>query len=167
MTKHISLDLGRTMFDTNKSKRVAYGKTHVYPTAEHCLPVVSRWATEGHRLSIISRLGERYHEARLCMSLVYNNILPNLIDAEEVRFCHEPHEKGLIAAETKPLVHIDDRIHALNAVHKAGVPYKIMFIGIADDRDEWGQPDFGRDEGLFIATTWEEIERIVASLPSS
>ncbi len=161
----ISLDLGRVVFN-NALTRQPYGKTAVMQLMPDCLKILQQWSAAGQELSVISKI-DPHTEARVTMSLVHAGILPFLIDPAEVRFCYERKDKGPIAAMTKPLVHIDDRVEPMEAIHAAGVPYKILFTGLGDSRDEFGPLSFGEKEGLFIAKDWQEVERIVASLPSA
>jgi hypothetical protein len=128
-----------------------------------CLSIVKKWEVLGHKLSVISKI-DPYAEVRVSMSLVYHGIIPHIIDPAEVRFCYERKHKKNIAELTRPDLHIDDRVEPLTAVHQAGVRYKILFTGVADDRLENGKLEFGENDGLFVANTWEEIDKIASSL---
>jgi hypothetical protein len=58
---------------------------------------------------------------------------------------------------------VDDRSEVLAAAHTHGVPHKILFVGVRDDRTEAGYfpPSF---EGLYIASSWEEVRRIIEKI---
>lgn len=163
-TLHISLDLGKVLFD-NGAQRIPFGKNTVCRITSAALPVLYKWSHLGYRLSVISKIDPEC-EARVTMSLVYAGIVPHIIDPAEVRFCYERSHKGAIAAKTTPDIHIDDRVEPMNSIHRAGVRWKIFFIEFHDDRVNTGPLCFGPDQGLFIARNWEDIERIVSSLPS-
>jgi hypothetical protein len=157
--KHISIDLGNTLFDRRLPKIPVY-QEGVYQLFRPAFGVLSGHKHVGDKISVISYipLGA---EPRIMFNLCHHQIVPYLINSADVHFCYSRKSKGVIAAEIGSTVHIDDRVEVLNAINDTGsILEKILFIEAYDDRENT-KPTF---EGYHIARNWDEVGAILRSL---
>ena len=154
----ISIDIGDTLIN-RKLKKIPVNEDLVSPIFKDAFKVLERQKKLKNRLAIISKI-EPGEEPRLMLNLFYHKLVPKLISTKDVHFCFTRKAKGPVAKKIKSFVHIDDRIEALNAVHKAGVPNKILFVGSHDESKEF-KPSF---KNILVAKNWHEVEKILRSL---
>lgn len=158
---NIGLDLGDTVFD-RKLPRVTVEKASAMQLCDGAMHELLSLSDRGCRLSVISKI-DIGHEARVSFSLFHAGLIPYVIDPNDIRFCHTRAEKGPIAQNMGLDFHVDDRIEVLNSMHSYGVPHKILFIGVRDERKEEGYPNFSF-EGVHIASSWIEVREIIEGL---
>ncbi len=157
--KHITVDLGNTLFDRRLPKIPVYQES-VYQLFRDAFGVLSGHKYAGDKISVISYipLGA---ESRIMFNLCHHHIVPRLVNSADVHFCYSRKSKGVIAAEIGSSVHIDDRVEVLNAINDTGAtPEKILFIEAYDDRKKT-KPNFKR---YHVARNWEEVGAILRSL---
>ena len=154
----ISIDIGDTLLNRSL-KKIKVNNEQISPIFKDAIKVLNKQKTLKNKLAIISKINPG-DEPRIMLNLFYNNLVPKLISTKDIHFCFTRKAKGPIAKKIKSFVHIDDRIQVLNAVHKAGVPYKILFIGSHDERKEF-KISF---KNVFIAKNWKEVGEILVSL---
>jgi len=156
--KHISIDLGDTLFNRQLPKTLQdkWSVRQLFPSA---IEVIKDYKDAGWKISVISKI-DPGAELRVGMNLIYHNIVPNIIDVDDVHFCYSRDAKGAIARDIGSDIHIDDRVEALNSVHNEGVKHKIIFIGGHDERNNLTLSF----EGVHVAHDWEEVRKIIDNL---
>jgi len=89
-------------------------------------------------------------------------LIPFIVRAEDVRFWTDSVQQQRVCSLLhRPLIHIDSNIDVLNKMDSLGVPHKILFIGVHDERTEHKKVSF---EGAHIAHDWDEVGRIIRNI---
>jgi len=160
MELHISVDLGDTLF-MQAASRLTVGKGQARQLFGGAFGLLSGLVYEGAKVSVISKIDPGQHTGA-AFSLFHCGLVPHIIAPEDVHFCFQRSEKGSIAEKIGSQVHIDDRIHCLNAVGAVGIEHLILFTG---GHDETGNPEMGEIVFPFIkAGTWDEVNHILAKI---
>lgn len=157
----IGIDLGDTAFDRTKS-RIEVGKTQAIQLCDGAFETIQYLSSRGHDFVVVSKI-DLGQEARVSFSLFHSGLVPLFINPENVRFCYKRGDKGQILKELGAMIHVDDRIETLNSAHDSGIPHKILFTGVHDERKEDGSPQVEFEE-LMVATSWREVQEIIESL---
>jgi hypothetical protein len=154
----IGLDLGDTVFDRTKP-RIMLDGNRLTQLCEGSFEAITSLSEKGYPLYVVSKIDENT-ETRVMLSLRYAELMPDILDPENIQFCFSREAKGPILREHEIDIHVDDRIEVLNAAHKAGVPCKILFIAVRDDRESLYAPKKNFEE-LHIAVTWQDVLHII------
>jgi len=160
----IGLDIGDTVFNRTVP-RITVDKGSAMQPCEGALEVISSLEALGHEFFVISKIGPG-SEASVSLTMIYSGLVPKFVSPANVRFCYTRSDKGPILKSLGVDIHVDDRIEVLNAAHEAGIPHKILFVGIRDDRNETECPAINF-EGVYIAKNWIEVKEIIEKISIS
>lgn len=157
----LSVGLFDTLFDS-ALPRIPYGKSLVMKITPNALGVLTGFSSLFHRMYILGGLRKSYNPFKICLSLHHVGLVPFIVRAEDVRFWTDSVQQQRVCSLLHcPLIHIDSNIDVLNKMDSLGVPHKILFVGVHDERAEHKEVSF---EGVHIARDWDEVGRIIRNI---